>query len=167
MPSTVPLWVIDTSSLICIGSKFSCVDKGKVYEGLSALVEARRLAYPNEVVNELARYMGKENPALCWAQKHACVACSHRPDYEVVRSVLTSVPEVVDYQKDSPTQDADPYILALAVQLRTADIIDVRIVTEESRNTDKKMCLASAAGYLGLPSMALRIFLKHEGILPF
>ena len=58
-----PTWVVDTSSRIAIRSLFSCSDRVTVMEGLTTLLTAARLMFPREVVAELERYAGPENPA--------------------------------------------------------------------------------------------------------
>ena len=42
-----------------------------------------------------------------------------------------------------------------------------RVVTQERKAAIRKMSLASAAGYLGLPAVDVRTMLKFEGILDF
>jgi hypothetical protein len=54
-------------------------------------------------------------------------------------------------------------LLAVAVRLRS-DGKDARIVTEETKDTPRKMSLRTAAGLLGVPSVPLKAFLQFEGI---
>lgn len=130
------------------------------------MVAAKRLVYPKEVVHELKRYQGPEQPALQWAEKHEGEATIRQPSLTQVRDVLAEVEEVLDPDKDSGADEADPYVLAMAMALKSEGS-DVRVVTEEFKTTSTKMCLAGAAGYLGLPSVSLRVLLKFENILPF
>jgi hypothetical protein len=78
--------------------------------------------------------------------------------------VLAVVPDVLDPDKDSGAEEADPYVLALAFKLRT-DGIDARIVTEESRDSPRNMSISTAAGILGIPSVPLRAVLGLETLL--
>jgi hypothetical protein len=162
-----PLWVIDSSSLIFSqSSSLTRLVKTAAIEGMERLIADERLVFPAVVLKELARYLGKQNPALTWAKTQEAIACRHPTNYETLAAILSAVPEVLDAQKESGAEEADVYILALATDL-IAQNNDVRIVTEESRNTGRKMCLASAAGYLGLPSLSFRTLLKFEGIANF
>jgi hypothetical protein len=63
-----------------------------------------------------------------------------------VQAVLSAVPEVLDPEKDG-TEEADPYVLAMAVALQTAGN-DVRVITEDVKATGAKMSLAGAAAFL-------------------
>jgi len=80
-----------------------------------------------------------------------------------VKLILAVVPTVLDPDKDTGVEEADPYVLALAVRLRDGGS-DARIVTEEKNDTLRKMSLRTAAGLVGVPSVPLRAFLQFEGI---
>lgn len=74
------------------------------------------------------------------------------------------VPDVLDPDKDSGEEEADPYVLAVAQLIRSKGS-DGRVVTQEAKDTPRKMSMNSACGFLGLPSVPLTIFLRFEGIL--
>ena len=106
-----PIWCVDTSSLIIIRSQFSREDRATVLKGLTALVSGGRLWFPREVVAELERYEGADNPALRWARTHLGVAATSQPSFADVAEVLAEVPEVLDADKDG-VEEADAYVLA-------------------------------------------------------
>jgi hypothetical protein len=91
-------------------------------------------------------------------------ATEHAPSLEEVKAVLAAVPKVLDPDKDTGAEEADPYLLALAVRLR-AEGKDARIVTEEIRDTPRKMSLNTACGLVGVPSVPLKAFLHFEEII--
>lgn len=163
--AALPVWCIDTSSLIIIRSQFSREARRTVLNGLTTLVNAGRLRFPREVVAELERYEGADNPALQWAQAHYGAVTQFQPSLNDVAAVLAEVPEVLDADKEG-VEEADSYVLALAYCL-VADGEDARVVTEEFKTTVAKMPLGSAAGYLRIPSVSLRTMLKFEGIMDF
>src|SRR5437868_14662453 len=163
--ATAPIWCLDTSSLISLRSQFSREDHKAILNGLSNLVAAARLCFPREVVGELGRYEGADNPALKCAQAHQGTATQRQPSFEDVAMVLAQVPEVVDADKEG-VEEADAYVLALAYRL-TLDGQDARVVTEEFKTTVAKMPLGSAAGYLRIPSISIRAMLKFEDIMKF
>ena len=163
MPS--PVWCIDTSSIVIIRTQFSKEQRQTVLAGLSALVVAGRLRFPRQLVTELERYLGADNPALAWATTQQGTATATAPSAEDIETVLAQVPEVVDAEKEG-VEEADPYVLAMAYRI-LADGGDARIVTEEFKTTVEKMPLGSAAGYLRIPSVSLRTMLKFEGILEY
>jgi hypothetical protein len=163
--ATSPIWCIDTSSIISLRSQFSRENYRKILDSLSELVANGRLRFPREVVGELERYEGADNPALNWAQTHQGAATQLQPSFDDVAAVLAEVPEVIDVDKEG-VEEADAYVLALALRL-TRDGQDARVVTEEFKTTVAKMPLGSAAGYLRIPSMSIRTMLKFEGIMDF
>jgi hypothetical protein len=160
-----PTWCLDTSSLISIRSQFSRENRNKVLDALGTLVGAGRLKFPREVVLELERYEGADNPALQWALAQQGSATQSQPSFADVAAVLAEVPEVLDADKEG-MEEADSYVLALAYRLMLSGE-DARVVTEEFKTTVAKMPLGSAAGYLRIPSVSLRTMLKFEGILEF
>jgi hypothetical protein len=162
--ATSPIWCLDTSSLISLRSLFSRDDRKIVLDGLSNLVAAGRLCFPRELVSELERYEGSENPVK-WAQAHQGTATQRQPSFEAVQAVLAEVPEVIDADKEG-VEEADAYVLAMARSL-TLNGEDARVVTEEFKTTVAKMPLGSAAGYLRIPSMSIRAMLKFENIMEF
>jgi hypothetical protein len=160
-----PTWVVDTSSFIIIRTLFPRPSQQTVMDGLARLVAEGRLVFPNEVVVELERYQGRDTPALVWVKKHDSIASRQQPSFQTVRDVLAGVPEVIDPDKEG-VEEADPYVLAMALELLNAGT-DVRVVTEEFKTTNAKMPLGSAAGFLRIPSVSIKTMLKFEGIMEF
>jgi hypothetical protein len=158
-----PIWVIDASSIIAV-RQLTRGDRERAYDGLHKLAKASRLFFPPEVIAELERYAGTDNPALEWA-KECDQSAVQRCDLDRVKSILNLVPEVLDPDKEG-TEEADVYVLGFAQSLKELRT-DVRVVTEEFKTTIAKMSLSSAAGYLGIPSVSLRVLLKFEGLVDF
>jgi hypothetical protein len=159
------LWVIDTSSVIEIQRGSLHIPRPKqieVYRALTTLVTERTLVYPRQVVAELHR----QNPdrAYEWAKQNAEQACRHAFDYEKLREVLAveGVEELLDYEKPGGVEPADPYVLALAHQLR--DDHEPCVITEDRKNAPDKIGLASAVGLVGIPVVPIRAFLRNRNI---
>jgi len=93
------------------------------------------------------------------------VATERDPSWHSVKEVLSHVPEVLDPDKEG-TEEADTYLLAMALELRS-ESLDARIVTEEFKTSGAKMNLGSAAGALGVASVSIRTMLNVEGIMAF
>jgi hypothetical protein len=68
---------------------------------------------------------------------------------------------VLDPDKDH--EEADPFILALAVKLRTAGS-GVGVITEEKRSRPSKLSLKDACGLLRIVSISTMPYLEQEGI---
>ena len=118
-----------------------------------------------QVVKELRR--DSEGHALdqacTWALSVEGTACDPAASYEDVKAVLAIVPDVLDTMKESGTDEADPYVLAIARTLRAAGH-DARVVVQETKDTPRKLSLNTACGMLGIPSVPLLGLLRTEGI---
>ena len=159
------IWVIDTSSVAEIRRSIENSKKENVFARIGTLVQQGRLVFPKQVVDELERVADplSPDPQYRWAKQHEGKAAERAPSLEEIKDILGAVPKVLDPDKDTGAEEADPYVLAVAVRLRTEEK-DARIVTEETRDTPRKMSLRTAAGLLGVPSVPLKAFLQFERI---
>ena len=116
-------------------------------------------------MGELERGADTQSPdaQYQWAKKYEGKATERAPSLEEIKKILDAVPTVLDPDKDIGVEEADPYVLAVAVRLR-AEGKDARIVTEETKEFPRKMSLRTAAGLLGVPSVPLKAFLRFEKI---
>lgn len=116
-----PIWVIDTSSILEVRRAVERAHRPDVLQKLSALVAEGRLKFPKQVLDELQRNAKPDtpDPLLQWAEGVAEEACIPTPTPEEVRAILAQVPEILDPDKDSGVDEADPYVLALAEHLRS------------------------------------------------
>ena len=159
------IWVIDTSSIAEVRRSITNDKKPTVFARMSMLVEQGRLVFAKQVVDELERTADPDSPdaQYKWAKQSEGTACKQAVSLEEVKSVLATVPGVLDPDKDVGVEEADPYLLALALRLRTEGA-DARIVTEEKNDMPRKMSLRTAAGLLGIPAVPLLAFLRFEKI---
>jgi len=161
--ATAIIWVLDTSSIIEIRRSVAVDKRSALFAGLSSLVAADRILFPKQVVDELERAVDPNAPdaQYLWARQHADKANAQDPSLQEVKEVLAVVPEVLDPDKDAGVEEADPYLLAVAERLRN-DGKDARVVTQETKDTPRKMSLNTACGLLGIPSVPLAAFLQFE-----
>jgi len=166
VPTAGEVWVVDTSSIIEIRRRLTREDQRTVYVSLTALVDANHLVFPVQVLNELKRWANPtgDDPPLKWTESVEDRAVSN-PAWSTVAEVLRQVPEVLDPDKTSGAEEADPYILARALELKR-DGRDVTVITEEKTNKPRKLSLSTAAGILKLPAVTMLPFLKSQGLLP-
>jgi len=159
------VWIIDTSSIAQVRRSIVNPRKSAVLEHMGQLVRAGRLGFPVQVVEELERVADPAAPdrQYLWAKRCKADLKLGQPGFEQVKDVLAAVPTVLDPDKDSGAEEADPYVLAMALSLRNEGL-DARIVTEEVRDYPRKMSLSTAAGLLGIPSVNLMAFLTFEKI---
>ena len=159
-----PVWVMDTSALIQIKSFVPHHLRSSIFQALGALVSDARLVFPRHVLRELRRDSSREPDQACaWALSVETTACSDAISLDRVKEVLALVPDILDHMKDAGEDEADPYVLALALQLK-ADQQDARIVVQEIRDSPRKLSLNTASGMLGIPSVPLLGLLKAEKI---
>jgi hypothetical protein len=160
------IWVIDTSSVAEIRRSIENSKKANVFSRMGTLVQEGRLVFPKQVVDELQRGadLQSPDPQYKWAKQHEVKATECVPSFEEIKDILAVVATVLDPDKDTGVEEADPYILAVAVRLR-AEEKDARIVTEETKDIPRKMSLRTAAGLLGVPAVPLKAFLHFEGII--
>ena len=166
MATSQVVWVIDTSSIIEV-RRSQKNQRERIFSEMTRLVMEGRLVYPRQVVSELERNVQPKSPdrQFAWAKQSASTAHSKGSCFlDEVREVLAEVPEVLDPEKDSGRDEADPYVLASAQKLRR-DGTDARVITEERRDTHSKMSMNTAAGILGIPSVPLAAFLRVEKIV--
>ena len=162
MATSTVIWVLDTCSIIEVRRSTQKSERGQIFRQMTRLVTEGRLVYPPEVVTELKRFADAQ---LAWAESNASTAHSNGScSLDDVKEILAEVPEVLDPDKDTGQDEADPYVLAVARNLRKEGT-DARVITEERRDTIRKMSVNTAAGILGIPSVPLVAFLKTEKII--
>src|SRR6516162_105130 len=141
------VWVIDTSSVIEVRRSVENSKKDLVFSRMTTLVQQGRLAFPKQVVDELERFADLSSPdrQYQWAKENERNASARPPSLDAIQAVLREVPTVLDPDKDTGVEEADTYVLAMAVNLRLNGH-DARIVTEETKDIPRKMSLRTAAG---------------------
>ena len=159
------VWVLDTSALAETRRIVPAVQRRKVFAALEALINAGTLVYPRQVVAELtggALTNGHDHP-LELAKKYANTCARHEPLVDRVRAILADpvVARVLDSEKD--TEEADPYVLALA-QHHMAAGDQVVVLTEDARSRPDKLSLRDACGLLGIVSLTTGPYLESVGI---
>lgn len=158
------VWVIDTSSLLGVRETFGRSRESKLLTSLNQLTATSSLFFPPEVLAELERGSQSEpDPPLIWARNNRGRA-EKKASLETVKAVLSVVPDVLD--PDMPDPQADPYVLALALDQQGLGLYQVTVVTEDRRDKPTKLSLATAAGLLRLPTVPLRAFVRSKGLLP-
>lgn len=161
------VWVIDTSAIIHI-RRFvtSEADRKVVYEALTKMVDEGRLIFPSQVYDELNRVKNtnKKDWPHSWAKENKAKATHLEPIYDEVAQVLSDpqVNKVLDPDKDQ--EEADPYVLAMA--LKAQGVTKVGVLTQEKRSRPKKLSMSDACGLLRIVSVSIEPFLVQEGIWP-
>lgn len=161
------MWVIDTSAVTQIRREIPEVDRKQVFVELSARIAAGTLCYPAQVFDEMER--GESNKGhdqgYAWVKRHKSHCRTHEPLSDHVKQAF-SVPlvqRVLDPNKDH--EEADPYVLALALKLQEVGV-RVVVITQDERSRPDKLSLRDACGLLRIVSISTLPFLEQEGIYP-
>lgn len=162
MPTPATVWVADVSSILWPKRNAQKPHHDQIYKRLGVLVVAGEIVYTRQVVIELEAYAGKTDIPCTWAKANEAKACQRAVPLDVVKEVLDVAP-VLDPHKPSGPEEADPYVLGLALILRREGI-DARVLTEEQNDLPDKLSMASGCGLLGIPRTRIEPFLGQKRI---
>lgn len=165
------IWVFDTSSIIELKVIFT-EDIEDILAKLEVLVAEERLGFPVQVRMELERRI---DALTEWATRidRDFLGGGFTPADHLVAEVKAKAKNVVDMAKplDEQEVEADPFILAMALQLQRGGH-NVTVVTEENREygpsltrPEGKISLKTAGGLLGIRIVKVRQFLEEQGWL--
>ncbi len=161
------VYVIDTSSIIWIREYVPNASRRDVLSELSQRVDEGVLVFPPHVVKELGKgankKKGQEDALYRWAKANRAEATRFGECLGVIGTVMAQVGAVVDHEKDSPEDDADPYVLATALHVDGGGG-DSTVVTEDRKDMPSKLSIVTAAGILHLPALPMRAYLRTQGI---
>ncbi len=154
------VWILDTSALVEAKSALSVADQWQTFKLLEDMVRAGTVAMPRLVIREISEIAHPDLPGA-WApgvrdiQQHPL-----DPEWEHVQRVMAEAGDVVDPNKTK--EDADPYVLALALQL-VGQGHDVCVVTED-RVDRNRIAVTTACDRLSIPHCSVRDFLGGLGV---
>ena len=162
------VWIIDTSSIAEIRRKIPGVPERKaIFLKLDEVAASGALVFPQQVLDELerGRYKDVYDHGFEWTKRHAHRCKRNEPLHAHVREVLSDpqIRRVLDPDKDH--EEADPYILALAIKLRESGFT-VGVITEDVKTRPDKLGLKDACGLLMIPSISVLPYLEQQGIWP-
>ena len=171
-PAVETIYVIDTSSVTEIRRQFSQLSRSalkSVYDKLSPLVNNGTLLFPIQVYQELeygnVTLKGLDDVPFEWISQHRHQAIPDTDLFDHVRRVLEIAPSLVDSDKARGTDEADPWVVGLALSLM--DQGDrVTVITEDRRDRLNKTSIQSACGLLSIPAISVVAFLQFKQYLP-
>lgn len=156
------LWVPDSSAVIQIKYVVPGPEQWSALRLLESLVEDARIALERHSIKEVAEQAHPDAPGVWIHGVRDRVQYPLDPDFTWVSQVMANAGNVVDPNKE--TDAADPYVLALGLQLKDADH-NVRIVTEDWKDRlPAKISMVTACNQLGLEARRLEEFLTSVGI---
>lgn len=160
-------FVIDTCSILDIKRRLPHSHRKPVYAKLTDFVGDKIIYFPDEVYKELKDGTTHEDSdqAFAWVKANRAIATSYGDLTADVATLLVEKPlvaKIVDPEKVSVIE-ADPYILALALKIKSEGGSPI-VITEEAKSSPIKMALSQACGILRIPSIGIINFLNQEGI---
>jgi rRNA maturation endonuclease Nob1 len=164
------IYVVDTSSIIQVRQDMAQEPRTKVTSVYLKLIQAARaelLVFPKAVIAEIQVGPTKADkgpdPASDWATACNALAVANDELFVEVREVLAQVPDLLDVAKTSLTDEADPYVVGLALKLQREGN-HVIVITEETKDSPVKTSMRSACGVMGVPTISMRVFLARQGM---
>ena len=160
MTSSDIVWILDTSALVEAKSALSVADQWQTFKTLEDMVRDGAVAMPRLVIREISEIAHPDLPGA-WAPGVRDIQ-SHPldPGWEHLQRVMAEAGDVVDANK--PKEDADPYVLALALHLQ-GEGHEVWVVTEDCVDRNR-IAVTTACGRLGINHCSVRTFLRGLGI---
>ena len=143
------VWILDASAIIAIKRILPRNRWQRIYQSrLPGLVKIGRVAFPKKIVEELGRYHEQDNIYEFASRSISLVLYETEPSFELVREVMVRAGNVVDPTKQH--EDADPYVLAQALDIQRAGM-SVTVVTEDrGRKVPPQISMAAACETLGI-----------------
>lgn len=175
------IWIIDTSSIFEVNRVNTLSlgedDKKRIYGELEKLIAQGVLGFPKQVKAEASDQGYDDAPAKWTRRMHKAYLqadpgrSKFNPSYEYFTEVMSRAGNVVDTRKEDPEQEADPYILAVGLELRASGLDAIVISQETNRVSPRdglpagKISIKAAGELLGIPTVNLREFLEEQGWL--
>ena len=179
----VSVWILDSSSLIETKKIIHAEEQQNAFRVLEDMVKKRQIAMPRQVINEVSKVQHLDIPGTWVIRVKKYLKYPVEVDHRILSIIKSECPKLTDYTKDS--EDADPYVVALAYQLQKQEITHIRtdgrtykavslpglqeqeempcIVTED-RNDHKSQSITSACKQLNLKCTDLENFLTYINI---
>jgi len=157
----VPLLVvvIDSSTIIRIKTVVRTDDQWELFTQMRALVEQGRLAFPSHVRREVSREKHADAPGA-WCGGAAKVVQHADPTENTLVEVLPTIARVVEADAEPNREPADPYVAAMAYELRARGY-DVAVATDDC--VDRlpiKIALTTACELLDLATWNCETFIE-------
>jgi hypothetical protein len=163
-PDPAPIYVIDSSALIDLRRDYPRRTFGRLWDRFGDLASEGRLIAPEEVRHEIGR---RDDELKDWAAQND--ALFRAPDAEFM-AYLARVIDECSYLVDlGRLYSADPWVVALALQLHEAEIAKMfptpcHVVSHETRGkASGRPHIPDACDHLGVSHIRLVRIFEVEG----
>lgn len=156
-----PCWILDSSAIIEFKSIITPEIEATVLTLLDRLVRQGKISFPRQVKREVSGDGQSDLPALWALRNFSKIILNKSPEESYIIDVLSKVPNLVE--ENNSKDAADPYVLALALQLENNDF-DAIVVTEDRIDRlPRKISLKSACKIMGIEVCLTNDFFDRIG----
>lgn len=136
-------------------------DQWTLFAHMLTLVEDGRLVFPRQVYRELAHGQHPDAPGA-WIGKAKTLVRYADPSDETMAEILDVTYQLVEENSEPDNEPADPYIVAMAVELRRMEPpIDVVVATNDLVDRlPLKIALKTACDQLNIPCWTTEVFIE-------
>lgn len=160
-------WILDSSAIIQIKHLIPSSAQWDLFKKLEELVISGIIAMPRQVISEVKTDSHPDVPGAWVAGIKKHLQHPLDPDFELIRLVMSEVGDVVD--KEKGREEADPYVIALALQLMR-DNWNITVVTEDIKdrihrhdNRQGRRSLKNACEIMGIEVCLTSDFIDRIG----
>lgn len=166
------IYVMDTSGLLDLKrdlSQENTAEKERVWNAVRERMDRGNVVFPPHVLWELKRQhhqMEKQDwpyETVAAANSDKAMPLSDLDMISEVKRVLASCSAVLDAKKASGADEADPWVVAMALKL-VEDGERVVVVCDDRKDTVVKMSLRTACGIHGIGTISARAFAHQTAI---
>lgn len=154
------IWVLDTSALIKFKTLIKIDDQWDAFKRLEELVISGTLRMPNQVIKEATSIAHPDVPGAWASGVQGQRFPPLEPDDSFLDMIMKRVGNVVDPAKTN--EDADPYVIALAKQLKLGG--SVSVVSNEVVDHSPRISIETACDRLSIPHELPQEFLAAVDI---
>lgn len=157
------IYVLDTSAIITFKRIVKAKDQWGFAKHLEGLVKDGRITFPRQVTREVAGQRHIDLPEAWALGVEPDIGILRSPDHAYIEEVMRVAGDVIE--ADAENDPADPYVLALALQLwRESHASDCHLVSEDKVDrVPVKISIRTACVRLGLNFMDTRDFASASG----
>ena len=149
------IYVLDTSSIIQIKCDVKAEHQWELAKNMERMVEQEKITFPRQVTREIRGQLHTDLPEAWVLGVDRKIVIDCEPGHEYIEEVMDKAGNVIESDTDS--DPADPYVLALALQIWRSDR-DVVVVTEDITDRPLKISIKKACQILGLSMLRLEDF---------
>lgn len=155
------IWVLDTSALVQFKKIVNINDQWEAFKQLEEMVLSGALKMPNQVISEASRITRPDVPGVWASGMRGKRVPPLEPDEPFLESVMKEVGNVVDPTKTQ--EDADPYVIALALQLNDNNY-KVSVISNEVVDHSPRISIQTACDRLSIHHQLPQEFLSDVNI---